>query len=103
MFAVPTRALLHCTRRFVSSNSGLVRSRYAGACFRGPVQVYFSTNNRVAMAAAAFERLIRFEDGEGKTVYGNLEEEVPTREIEGRSVEVVEGDVESGFRKTGGK
>lgn len=53
--------------------------------------------------AAAFERLIRFEDSEGKTVYGNLEEEVPTREIEGRSVEVVEGDVESGFRKTGGK
>ncbi|USP80482.1 Fumarylacetoacetate hydrolase domain-containing protein 2 [Curvularia clavata] len=49
---------------------------------------------------AAFERLIRFQDAEGKTVYGNLEEEVPTREIEGRSVEVVEGDVESGFKKT---
>ena len=52
---------------------------------------------------AAFERLIRFQDAEGKTVYGNLEEEVPTREIEGRSVEVVDGSVESGFKKTGDK
>jgi transcription initiation factor TFIIH subunit 2 len=44
---------------------------------------------------AAFERLIRFESQEGKTVYGNLETEVPTRELE--------GDVKGGFRKTGGK
>jgi transcription initiation factor TFIIH subunit 2 len=52
---------------------------------------------------AAFERLIRFESQEGKTVYGNLETEVPTREIEGRSVEVLEGDVKGGFKKTGRK
>lgn len=49
---------------------------------------------------SAFERLICFEDNEGKTVYGNLEREVPTREIEGSTVEVLEGDVKSGFKKT---
>lgn len=52
---------------------------------------------------SAFERLIRFEDKEGKTVYGNLEKEVPTREIEGSSVEVLSGDIKSGFKKTGEK
>jgi transcription initiation factor TFIIH subunit 2 len=52
---------------------------------------------------SAFERLIRFEDKEGKTVYGNLEKETPTREIEGSSVEILEGDVQSGFKKTGQK
>ncbi|CAN9337753.1 unnamed protein product [Alternaria alternata] len=54
-------------------------------------------------AMSAFERLIRFEDKDGKTVYGNLEKEVPTKEIEGSSVEVLEGDVKSGFKKTGQK
>ena len=52
---------------------------------------------------SAFERLIRFEDKDGKTVYGNLEKEVPTKEIEGSSVEVLERDVKSGFKKTGQK
>jgi hypothetical protein len=54
-------------------------------------------------AMASFDRLIRFESQDGKTVYGNLENEVPTREIEGSSVEVLEGDLKSGFRKTGRK
>lgn len=52
---------------------------------------------------AAFERLIRFQAEDGKTVYGNLEKEVPTREIEGSQVEVLEGDVKSGFKKSGAK
>lgn len=52
---------------------------------------------------AAFERLIRFQNDEGKIVYGNLEKETPTREIEGKEVEVLEGDVQTGFKKTGGK
>lgn len=52
---------------------------------------------------AAFERLIRFEDAEGKTLYGNLEKEVPTKDIQGSTVEVLEGDVKSGFKKTGSK
>lgn len=52
---------------------------------------------------AAFERLIRFQTSEGKTVYGNLEKETPTREIEGSNVEILEGDVKQGFKRTGGK
>ena len=52
---------------------------------------------------AAFERLIRFQSEDGKTVYGNLEKETPARKIEGSSVEVLDGDVQSGFKKTGGK
>jgi transcription initiation factor TFIIH subunit 2 len=50
---------------------------------------------------ASFDRLIRFETQEGKTLYGNLEKEVPTREIEGSSVEVLEGDVKRGRAKVG--
>ncbi len=50
---------------------------------------------------ASFERLIRFRTSEGKTVYGNLEKETPTREIEGSRVEILTGDVKSGFQKTG--
>lgn len=52
---------------------------------------------------AAFERLIRFQTEDGNVRYGNLEEEVPTREIEGMEVEVLDGDVERGFKKSGGK
>jgi transcription initiation factor TFIIH subunit 2 len=51
--------------------------------------------------ASSFERLIRFETADGKTVYGNLEKETPTREIEGTEVEVLSGDVNSGFKKSG--
>jgi transcription initiation factor TFIIH subunit 2 len=50
---------------------------------------------------ASFDRLIRFETSDGKTLYGNLEKETPTREIEGSEVEVLSGDIKSGFRKSG--
>ncbi len=49
----------------------------------------------------AFERLIRFVDETDKVQYGNLAEELPTKQIAGSVVEVVEGSVESGFSKTG--
>jgi len=53
---------------------------------------------------AAFDRLVRFEAQDGKTYFGDLgKEEVPTREIEGKKVAVVEGSVEGGFKKTGGE
>ncbi|KAF1831059.1 hypothetical protein BDW02DRAFT_591431 [Decorospora gaudefroyi] len=55
------------------------------------------------IAMAAFERLIRFQTDGGKTVYGNLTKETSTREIEGSSVDVLDGDVKSGFRTTGEK
>ena len=64
-----------------------------------PHQHPFSTSRTMA----AFERLIRFQTDSGKVVFGDLGKETPTREIEGSSVEVLEGDVKSGFRKTGGK
>jgi transcription initiation factor TFIIH subunit 2 len=49
----------------------------------------------------SFERLIRFVGDDGKTYYGNLTKETPTLEIEGSKVETLEGDVQSGFKKTG--
>ncbi|OAL01944.1 hypothetical protein IQ06DRAFT_218743 [Phaeosphaeriaceae sp. SRC1lsM3a] len=52
---------------------------------------------------ASFERLIRFESADGNVKYGNLEKEVPTREIEGSEVEVLHGDIKSGFKKSGEK
>jgi transcription initiation factor TFIIH subunit 2 len=53
---------------------------------------------------ATFDRLIRFEAQDGKTYFGDLgKEEVPTREIEGKKVQVLEGSVEGGFKKTGGE
>jgi transcription initiation factor TFIIH subunit 2 len=58
----------------------------------------FSTSIKMS---SSFERLIRFETADGKTVYGNLEKETPTREIEGTEVEVLSGDVKSGFSKSG--
>jgi transcription initiation factor TFIIH subunit 2 len=48
----------------------------------------------------AFERLIRFENEKGDVVYGNLEKETPTKEIEGSIVEVIDGSIEKGFSKT---
>jgi transcription initiation factor TFIIH subunit 2 len=51
----------------------------------------------------AFERLIRFVDEKGEVVYGNLEEETPTKEIEGSVVKVIDGSIEKGFSKTNQK
>ncbi|KAH8716920.1 hypothetical protein GQ44DRAFT_688360 [Phaeosphaeriaceae sp. PMI808] len=60
----------------------------------------FSTTS---IRMATFDRLIRFQSSDGNVKYGNLEKETPTREIEGSEVEVLEGDIKSGFKKTGGK
>ena len=49
----------------------------------------------------SFERLVRFQADDGKTYFGNLTKQLPTREIEGSRVEVLSGDVQSGFKKTG--
>jgi transcription initiation factor TFIIH subunit 2 len=42
----------------------------------------------------AFERLIRFEEENGEVLYGNLEKETPTKEIEGSIFEVIDGSIE---------
>ena len=52
---------------------------------------------------STFDRLIRFQTSDGSVKYGNLEKETPTREIEGSEVELLEGNVKSGFKKSGGK
>lgn len=49
----------------------------------------------------AFQRLIRFLASDGKTYFGNLLKETPTLEIEGSKVEVLDGSIEAGFKKTG--
>jgi hypothetical protein len=61
------------------------------------------TTSPFKMSPSSFDRLIRFQTADGKTIYGNLAQEVPTREIEGRDVEVLEGDLKSGFKKSGDK
>jgi transcription initiation factor TFIIH subunit 2 len=48
----------------------------------------------------AFERLIRFENEEGKTVYGDLCAGIPTEKIQGSTVAVVDGDIDAGFTNT---
>lgn len=45
----------------------------------------------------SFDRLIRFEDREGIERYGNIEDEVATLELEGKTVQLVSGSIESGF------
>lgn len=52
---------------------------------------------------ATFERLVRFKTVDGAIKYGDLGAETPTREIKGKEVEVLVGDVKSGFRKSGGR
>jgi len=49
----------------------------------------------------SFERLIRFVDEAGKTQYGNLVKVRPVKEIEGSVVEIVEGNINTTFKKTG--
>jgi transcription initiation factor TFIIH subunit 2 len=55
------------------------------------------------MTYFGFDRLIRFEAADGQTYYGNLEKELPTREMEGSTVEVLEGDIKTGFKGLGTK
>ncbi|KAF2129124.1 hypothetical protein P153DRAFT_423497 [Dothidotthia symphoricarpi CBS 119687] len=69
----------------------------------GNGDVVMSGTSVSKMVTATFDRLIRFEAEDGKTYYGDLVKEVPTREIEGSEVEVLEGDIASGFKKTGGQ
>ena len=52
---------------------------------------------------AAFSHLIRFEAEDGKTYYGDLTKETPTKEIQGKEVELLKGDIQTGFSKSGSK
>ncbi len=48
----------------------------------------------------SFQRLVRFVNAQGVTNFGDLKTE-PTGDLTGREVEVLEGDIEGGFRGTG--
>lgn len=48
----------------------------------------------------SFQRLVRFVNEHGTTLYGDLKSE-PTADLTGAEVEVLEGDVEKGFQSTG--
>lgn len=54
-------------------------------------------------SSAAFERLVRFETDGGKETYGDLPLSVATDDIIGSSVATLDGDIRSGFKKTGSK
>jgi hypothetical protein len=45
-----------------------------------------------------FDRLIRFRDRKGIDRYGNVETEVAASELEGQIVQLVSGNIESGFK-----
>jgi hypothetical protein len=47
-----------------------------------------------------FDRLIRFVDGDGHTVFGNLSEETPLSQIQGLTVQLVKGDLDTGFKRS---
>lgn len=48
----------------------------------------------------SFQRLVRFVNAQGATLYGDLKTEA-TGDFVGAEVEVLDGDVASGFRATG--
>ncbi|KAK4032702.1 fumarylacetoacetate hydrolase domain-containing protein 2 [Parachaetomium inaequale] len=48
----------------------------------------------------SFQRLVRFVNAQGTTSFGDLKSE-PTGDLAGAEVEVLEGDIEKGFRGTG--
>jgi 2-keto-4-pentenoate hydratase/2-oxohepta-3-ene-1,7-dioic acid hydratase in catechol pathway len=48
----------------------------------------------------SFQRLVRFVNDQGATQYGDLKSE-PTGDLTGQEVEVLEGDLDSGFKSTG--
>ncbi|KAH8904820.1 hypothetical protein BR93DRAFT_930243 [Coniochaeta sp. PMI_546] len=48
----------------------------------------------------SFQRLVRFVNQQGTTLYGDLKSE-PAGDLTGAEVEVLEGDIEEGFRSTG--
>lgn len=48
----------------------------------------------------SFHRLIRFHDKEGVERYGDAEDEISPSELKGRTVKLVSGNIESGFKIT---
>lgn len=51
----------------------------------------------------SFGRLIRFHDKDGIERYGDVEDEIAPPELEGKTVKLVSGNIESGFKFLGEK
>ena len=49
----------------------------------------------------SFKRLVRFVDEKGETLYGDLGDTVPSKDITGSKVSVLNGDLASGFKPAG--
>ncbi|KAF2855282.1 hypothetical protein T440DRAFT_386166 [Plenodomus tracheiphilus IPT5] len=57
-----------------------------------------------SISTPQFQRLIRFKTASGSIKYGDLGgAEVPTLEIAGKEVDVLDGDIKQGFKKSGEK
>lgn len=48
----------------------------------------------------SFHRLFRFHDKEGFERYGDIEDEISPSELKGKTVKLVSGSIESGFKVT---
>ena len=48
-----------------------------------------------------FKRLVRFEDAEGVVNYGDVGDNTGANGWEGADVEILEGDIDAGFKRTG--
>lgn len=46
----------------------------------------------------SFHRLIRFRDKEGIERHGDVEDEIAPSELEGKTVKLVSGNIETGFK-----
>lgn len=95
LFPMPVRPLFTC----------IFSCFIPGTTFNSlkPQQPRFFPTSLQLRTMSIFSHLIRFEADDGKTYYGDLTKETPTRDIEGKNVEVLEGDVKSGFTKKGSR
>jgi transcription initiation factor TFIIH subunit 2 len=49
----------------------------------------------------SFKRLVRFVDENGQTLYGDLGDTVPSADVTGSTVVVLDGNLETGWRQSG--
>jgi transcription initiation factor TFIIH subunit 2 len=49
----------------------------------------------------SFRRLVRYVNAEGKTKYGDLKKAPGPESLEGAEVDILDGDLVSGFKRTG--
>ncbi|KAI8943783.1 hypothetical protein NX059_001757 [Plenodomus lindquistii] len=88
-------SLLLCHRQFITRSTSSISPH--------KVNRINQTYTPQSRTMATFDRLIRFKTTDGSIKYGDLGAETPTKEIAGKEVELLDGDIQSGFKKNGGK